>query len=161
MSSKGKTWKWKADAAGRKAASESMTKRLKEGKVGRAFKKTHGLSTSREYNHHKKMMHRCYHEHNKDYVNYGGRGISVCERWHSVANFIEDMGEVPRKAGIRMSLERLDVNGNYEPDNCIWLPLRLQAKNRRPWKHTPEGIANISKATKARNLARSKKRESP
>ena len=117
------------------------------GARGRPFKQTHGLSQTREYNHWKKMMHRCYKSQNPDYPNYGGRGITVCEEWHSVANFIRDMGKVPLVEA-RMSVERVDVNGNYSPTNCVWLPLRLQAKNRRPWKHTPEGLKRISDANR-------------
>jgi len=149
-----KGMKWAKDAKGRKINSESMTKRLLEGKVGRAFETKHGLSQTPEYNHWKKMMARCYKEHNPDYPNYGGRGIVVCDRWHSVANFVEDMGKRPDLGGKRVSVERVDVNGNYEPTNCVWLPLSMQAKNRRPWRHTTTGLKNISVACKKTNAAR-------
>ena len=74
------------------------------------------------------MMRRCYNQNTKDYKNYGGRGIEVCERWHKFENFLADMG--PRPAG-EYSIERVNVNGNYEPSNCIWLPKSQQSKNRR------------------------------
>jgi hypothetical protein len=91
------------------------------------------------------MMKRCTDPNNQDYANYGGRGIKVCERWHDVVNFYEDMGE--RRKGF--SIERLDVNEGYYLDNCFWMPMSLQAKNRREWKHSPEGLDRIREARKA------------
>lgn len=138
MSTKGKNWKWsnesRENARGSRPASNGNQNGLK-----------HGLSRTPEYNSWKKMMYRCYKESDKHYGDYGGRGIEVCPSWHDVRNFYEDMGQMPKLEGNpRMSIERVDVNGNYEPSNCIWLPIKLQSKNRRPWKHTPEGLASIS-----------------
>jgi hypothetical protein len=84
--------------------------------------------TTPEYRTWMHMRGRCGDQHDKEYHNYGGRGISVCERWNSFKIFLADMG--PRPVG-KYSIERLDVNGNYEPANCIWLPMNQQAKNRR------------------------------
>ena len=154
MSAKGKTWKWKEDAPGRAKNSEAMTARLKEGKVGRSFQKKHGLGGTRIYNIHKKMMYRCYKESDPYYYCYGERGIEVAPEWHDVTKFFDDMGDPPLGA----SIERVDVNGNYELDNCIWLPMRFQSKNRRGWKHTEEGKKRIGNATRQRNLARAKEK---
>lgn len=73
------------------------------------------------------MLRRCEKPARKAYKHYGARGIKVCERWHDFTNFVADMG--PRMPG--MSLERKDVNGDYEPGNCIWIPLNEQSKNTR------------------------------
>ena len=74
------------------------------------------------------MLNRCYNfEDKKDFPLYGGRGISVCDRWHTFENFLQDMGERP--AGT--TLNRKDPNGHYTPDNCCWSDLRQQALDRR------------------------------
>lgn len=59
---------------------------------------------------------------------WGDRGITVCERWSKFENFLADMGEKPPG----LTIERLDVNGHYEPGNCAWIPQSEQPKNRRP-----------------------------
>jgi hypothetical protein len=76
------------------------------------------------------MKSRCYNPDNKDYHNYGARGVLVCDRWlHSFENFFADMG---RKPSPEHSLDRYpDKNGNYEPTNCRWATDIEQARNRR------------------------------
>ena len=74
------------------------------------------------------MKQRCTNPNNADYHSYGGRGITVCDRWlNSSANFLADMGPCPDG----YTLERRDVNGNYEPTNCYWDTPTQQVLNRR------------------------------
>lgn len=88
------------------------------------------------------MKTRCNNPNYPQYKNYGGRGIKVCERWSNGENgksgyecFLEDMGQRPEG----LSLDRIDVNGNYEPGNCRWADRITQNRNKRviklfPWK---------------------------
>lgn len=73
------------------------------------------------------MKDRCTNQNHKSYNNYGGRGIKVCERWTDFRNFLEDMGERPDG----MSIDRIDVNGDYEPGNCRWATAKQQSLNKR------------------------------
>lgn len=91
--------------------------------------KTHGMSKTTEYLSWQHMKDRCNNPKNKHYHNYGGRGIKVCDRWvDSFENFLEDMGKKPDNS---YSIDRMDVNGNYEPDNCRWATYEEQSNNMR------------------------------
>lgn len=74
------------------------------------------------------MKQRCNNPGATNYENYGGRGITYCEHWESFKNFYEDMGDLPFKDA---TLERIDVNGNYEKSNCKFATLKEQANNTR------------------------------
>lgn len=84
------------------------------------------------------LMVRCYTTNRDAYKDYGGRGITVCDRWrNSFDDFVADMG--PRPPG--HSIDRKDVNGHYEPDNCRWATPKEQARNKRNTQtFTHEGI---------------------
>lgn len=90
-------------------------------------KKKHGASTTETYYIWAGMRTRCKNPKATPYKNYGGRGISVCERWNSFDNFLADMGERPPG----LSIDRIDNDGNYEPDNCRWATQSEQTGNQR------------------------------
>lgn len=100
-------------------------------------KKDHGLSHTVEYQTWHRMMSRCYNKNHHHYLDYGARGIMVCERWHDFLNFLEDMGLRP----VNLSLDRIDCNGNYCPENCRWSSNKEQLNNRRNVKkYTVNGM---------------------
>ena len=89
--------------------------------------KTHGKHGSPTWRSWSSMKSRCTNPNVTQYDLYGGRGIKICDRWDKFENFLEDMGERPEDK----SLDRIDVNGDYEPKNCRWATKKEQAQNKR------------------------------
>ena len=86
------------------------------------------------------LRQRCNNPNNPQYHDYGGRGITVCERWDSFELFLEDMGERPSP---EHSIERIDNDSHYGPDNCCWATKSEQLSNRRPIRfHTSRPLNN-------------------
>lgn len=94
---------------------------------------------TREYISWKHMIGRCLNKNNAAFNDYGGRGITVCDRWLDFENFYSDMGAMPEG----FSIERIDVNGNYEPSNCKWILKSRQATNRRSSVLTENDVREI------------------
>jgi hypothetical protein len=85
------------------------------------------------------MISRCCNKNNSAYERYGGRGIKVCERWLTFENFIVDMGPRPAK----LTVERIDNNKGYDPENCKWDTRRVQARNKTSTKLTLDDAIQI------------------
>lgn len=94
-----------------------------------------------EYNIWQSMIARCRNPTNEFYASYGGRGIFVCDAWASYEAFIRDMGPRP---SVRLSLERLDNDGPYSPENCRWHTSTHQQRNKRDNAHlTVNGVTRL------------------
>lgn len=133
---KGETRWWCQCQCGKKASVQGHHLRrnlsqscgcLKNELIG-AQKRTHGLASTPEFRIWKDMRRRCSNHQRADYPRYGGRGITVCERWSSFENFMADMG--PRPSSTH-SIDRKDNDLGYSPDNCYWATDEEQRRNKR------------------------------
>lgn len=102
---------------------------------------THGMSDAPEYEIWCGMVRRCTNPNNHAWPRYGGRGITVCDRWReSFETFLADVGPRPSD---KHSIDRINNDGNYEPGNCRWATAREQVQNSSTYKG---GFSNMSKA---------------
>lgn len=92
---------------------------------------THGKVDTPEYQSWQAMKNRCLNPNQSAYKNYGGRGITICDKWIEFAGFAEDMGERPEGC----SLERIDNSKGYSKDNCVWATIKSQNRNTRQNKY--------------------------
>lgn len=95
--------------------------------IGNTLGVKHGGIHTGTYGSWQKMKDRCNNPGHRSFHNYGGRGIKICERWMQFENFLSDMG--PRPDG--MTIDRKEVNGDYEPSNCKWSTTKEQNRNKR------------------------------
>ena len=101
---------------------------------------THKMSDTRTYRIWESMKRRCRERLKESFPYHAGKGVTVCERWDSFENFFSDMGECPDG----LSLDRIDVNGNYEPSNCRWATNSLQGYNKGIDPNNTSGKSGVS-----------------
>jgi hypothetical protein len=101
---------------------------------------THGLSHLPEYCVWEGIVQRCTNPKSASYEYYGGRGITICDRWRDFENFFKDMGPRQNK---ELSIDRIDPNGNYEKSNCRWASKKDQALNTRNFKTSKTGVRGV------------------
>lgn len=97
---------------------------------------THGMTGTRLYGCYKGMMSRCYREKDVHYNAYGKRGIIVCDEWKNNAKAFVDWA-LSNGYTDDLTIERINVNGNYEPSNCTWVPMKDQYKNKQSNRQMP------------------------
>lgn len=109
----------------------------KTGKDNCGYK--HGMRNTSTYESWAHLIQRCNNPNNKDYKNYGGKGITICKSWLKFENFFADMGVKPEK----LTIDRINNNGNYNPENCKWSTSTEQNHNKRKAINNQTGITGV------------------
>lgn len=118
----------------------------------------HGMSHDRIYKEWYGMVDRCTNPNREDFKNYGGRGIKVCEEWINTDALINFRNwAINNGYADNLSIERIDVNGNYEPSNCTWITMETQSKNKRNtiYLQTDSNIEKLVDASSRTGVKRS------
>ena len=102
--------------------------------------KTHGLSKTRQYQIWENMVARCTNPKSPSYVNYGGKGITLCESWKDFSSFWKDMEKSYQD---NLTLDRIDVKGGYSKENCRWVDFSVQGYNKDIQKKSSTGCCGV------------------
>jgi len=107
---------------------------------------THGMTKTREFRSWTAMLNRCKNPNNDAYSHYGGRGITVCERWDKFENFFDDMGKRPKE----LTIERINNDLGYCKENCKWGTNTEQSRNQGLSKRNKTGVRGVGWSKQAR-----------
>ena len=118
---------------------------FKKERVKEGLNKTHGFSKTRRYETDKKMKRRCYNSNSKEFKDYGGRGIKICDEWLDKDNGFINFYTWSNSHGYKedLTIDRIDVNQGYSPENCRWVDYSIQNFNRRTPKNNTSGRVGV------------------